>query len=294
MAKKLEEGLLKFGVSIKVENPFITLERQTDFRVKSPSVARILALWKSYRQIIIEVLPPPPKVLPNKAGYFDHLQKIYSDDAYNSLSIEGYDVDEKLIEKVKNNQWNPDEQFEDRQSRDALAARGYFEAFEEVKRSITKIFDGIAPGKVLENDISKWYQSLFAPSVRAGILKPHDVFGYRKHQVYIRGSRHIPLPKEALMDSMEILFMCLKEEPHAGVRAILGHFIFVYIHPYMDGNGRIGRFLMNTMFASGGYPWTIVHMKNRKEYLIALEAASVLNNIKPFVEFIAKEAGIKA
>jgi len=37
---------------------------------------------------------------------------------------------------------------------------------------------------------------------------------------------------------------------------VLGHFIFVYIHPYMDGNGRVGRFLMNAMMASGGYLWT--------------------------------------
>jgi Fic family protein len=45
----------------------------------------------------------------------------------------------------------------------------------------------------------------------------------------------------------------LRAEPDAGVRAVLGHFMFVYIHPYMDGNGRVGRFLMNTMMASGGY-----------------------------------------
>jgi hypothetical protein len=38
----------------------------------------------------------------------------------------------------------------------------------------------------------------------------------------------------------------------AGVRVVLGHFIFVYIHPYMDGNGRMGRFLMNVMLAGGG------------------------------------------
>lgn len=38
--------------------------------------------------------------------------------------------------------------------------------------------------------------------------------------------------------------------PYPGVRAVLGHFFFVYIHPYMDGNGRLGRFLMNALFAS--------------------------------------------
>ena len=51
---------------------------------------------------------------------------------------------------------------------------------------------------------------------------------------------------------METLFECLKNETHPAVRAVLGHYVFVYIHPYMDGNGRLGRFLMNTMFVSGG------------------------------------------
>lgn len=37
---------------------------------------------------------------------------------------------------------------------------------------------------------------------------------------------------------------------------MLGHFVFVYIHPYMDGNGFMGRFLTNLMIAAGGYPWT--------------------------------------
>nr|NGX46768.1 hypothetical protein [Chlamydiota bacterium] len=73
------------------------------------------------------------------------------------------------------------------------------------------------------------------------------------------------------------------------VRAILGHFIFVFIHPYMDGNGRIGRFLMNVMLASGGYPWTVVKVKNRKKYFEALECASVDEDIEPFAKFIASE-----
>jgi len=57
---------------------------------------------------------------------------------------------------------------------------------------------------------------------------------------------------------MPELVALLRAEPDAGVRAVLGHFMFVYIHPYMDGNGRMGRFLMNLMLASGGYPWTVV------------------------------------
>lgn len=77
------------------------------------------------------------------------------------------------------------------------------------------------------------------------------------------------------------------EKPSAAVRAVLGHFCFVFIHPYMDGNGRMGRFLMNTMLASGGYPWTIIRVERGNEYMAALDAASAGGDIGPFADFLA-------
>ncbi len=67
---------------------------------------------------------------------------------------------------------------------------------------------------------------------------------------------------------MPAFFDLLREEPHPAGRVVLGHFIFVYIHPYMDGNGRTsGRFLMNTMMASGGYSWTVIPVTDRNAYV---------------------------
>ena len=86
---------------------------------------------------------------------------------------------------------------------------------------------------------------------------------------------HTPLNPEAVRDAIPALFELIRNEDDAGVRAVLGHFIFVYIHPYMDGNGRIGRFLFNTMLASGGYSWTIIPVEKRDAYMAALERASV-------------------
>ena len=50
----------------------------------------------------------------------------------------------------------------------------------------------------------------------------------------------------------------------------------------------MGRFLMNTMLASGGYPWTVVPVTVRKEYLTSLEQASVHQNIAPFSALLAR------
>jgi Fic family protein len=98
---------------------------------------------------------------------------------------------------------------------------------------------------------------------------------------------HVPLNREAVRDAMPAFFDLLREETEPAVRAVLGHFVFVYIHPYMEGNGRTGRFLMNVMMAAGGYPWTVIPVGDRDAYVEALEKASVGEDIVPFTEFLA-------
>jgi Fic family protein len=90
--------------------------------------------------------------------------------------------------------------------------------------------------------------------VIAGILKPADLAGYRNGPIYIRRSMHVPPSPEAVRDLMPVFFELLAAETEPAVRVVPGHFMFVYIHPYLDGNGRMGRFLMNLMMASGGSP----------------------------------------
>ena len=98
---------------------------------------------------------------------------------------------------------------------------------------------------------------------------------------------HVPPNREAVRDLMPAFFDLLEAEQEASVRTVLGNFILLYIHPYMDGNGRIGRFMMNSMMASGGYPWTIIPVENRADYMAALESASVEQDISPLTRFLA-------
>ena len=89
-----------------------------------------------------------------------------------------------------------------------------------------------------------------------------------------------------MRDAMPAYFDLLEKEPEPSVRAVLGHWLFGYIHPYPDGNGRMARFLMNVMLASGGYPWTVIRIRDRKSYLSALDRASIEMDIHPFANFI--------
>jgi hypothetical protein len=276
------------GFDTRETDPFTTrIAFSGTGRETSPYVNRIQMMWHTMREIIIERFPKAPGIPKDKDAFLKKVGEVYVTDAYHSLSIEGYKVTPELIERVRSGNWRPDIDSNDKQQRDALAARGYWQAYQGVLKSLDKILAGQNPGKVLDAEHGDWYRELFAPSVASGILKPSDLAGYRNGSVYIRCSKHVPLNRDAVRDAMPAFFELLTQETNPAVRVVLGHFIFVYIHPYMDGNGRIGRFLMNAMLASAGYPWTVIPVDDRKQYMEALERASVDLDIAPFTEFIA-------
>jgi hypothetical protein len=253
----------------------------------SPYVNRITLLWQKMREPIIKRFPKAPGLPRKTNAYMKSVADAFVIDAYHSLSIEGYMVTTDLIERIRSGTWNPETNEKDREQKNAMAARGYWQSYQAVERSVRRVLRRDNPGLVADEDHGEWYREMFAPSVTAGLLKLADLSGYRNGQVYIRRSLYVPLNCDALREAMPALFDLLREETEPAVRAVLGHFIFVYIHPYMDGNGRMGRFLLNLMLASGGYPWTVVPVGERKTYMEALESASVGENIVPFSDFLA-------
>jgi Fic family protein len=261
----------------------------------SPHALRVRAMWSVMRDRVLAIFSPEPGHPANAADVIQKINDIYRHDAYNSLSIEGFDVTEGLIERVRSGAWDPIGNERDSETRNALAAKGYADAFKLVVESVSRVFHGEQPGKVAEADLHGWYTALFGPSVRAGIKAAVDLAGYRNAQVYIRGANHFP-PNAARVSGMtEELFALLKEEKSAAVRAVLGHLIFVHIHPFMDGNGRTARFLMNLMFVSGGFPWTIVRAEKprRDRYFAALDKAhTTRTEVEDFARFLREEMSV--
>ena len=274
--------------NVREADPFEESGIALPARAVSPYVNRARIMWEAMRGPIIDAFPKAPGKPNDVKAYLDAIEENYVADAYHSLSIEGYRVSPDLIERVRNGDWNPEFEKKDREHRDALAARGYWQAYQAVRGSVERVLANENPGTVADDDHGNWYRELFAPSVTAGLVRPADLAGYRNGQVFIRRSMHVPPQAEAVRDLMPALFELLEAEDDPAVRVVLGHFVFVYIHPYMDGNGRMGRFLMNTMLAAGGYPWTVLPVQKRAEYMAALEQASVSQNIVPFAGFLGE------
>jgi hypothetical protein len=260
----------------------------TQQNAAAPIVGRVQMLWESMRGTVLEIFPKAPGLPEDKRAYLGFVEEIYKSDAYHSLSIEGYSVSPKLIDRVRQGNWDPEHHEDDKRNRDALAARGYYQAFQLVKGAVGKVIAGKNPGASARTAHKEWYRELFQPCVVAGLIEPGALAGYRNIPVYLRTSRYVPPRWESVREAMPALFDLLEKETEPGVRAVLGHWLFGYIHPYPDGNGRMARFMMNVMLASGGYPWTVIRVRDRNAYLTALDSASIDLDIKPFTDFIGQ------
>lgn len=285
MADEINNFMQRLGHQLREDDPFVEKSPLVDIG-ESPYSVRIRLMWEKMKKQIMSL----GITLQFKSIDIDtviaNMEANYVKDSYHSLSIEGYRVTEGLIEKVRSGNWNPSDNSRDSEQRNTLAARGYYQAFGAVKDSVRKILTGGQPGKIVADDFPTWHFELFQPCITAGIIKASDLAGYRSHQVYIRNSKHTPLNPDALRDAMPTFCDLLSKEENAYVRAILGHFFFVYIHPYMDGNGRTARFIMNTLLVTAGLPWTVIPVERRSSYMVALEKASIDGDISDFAQFI--------
>ena len=288
-ADEILNAMKAAGYEVREEDPFRPDQPITALTASpQPIVGRLQAMWDAMRGHVLESFPDPPGLPADHESYLRAVNDIYQSDAYHSLSIEGYRVSPDLIECVASGNWNPEGSAADRASRDALSAHGYWQAFQRVRRDIAQIIDGAEPADLVRGSHREWYRELFEPCVAVGLIGAPALSGYRNDAVYLRTSRYVPPRWEAVSDAMATVFELLRGEPEPSVKAVLGHWLLGYVHPYPDGNGRIARFLMNAMLASGGYPWTVIRIEDREPYLTALDSASVDQDIGPFARFVAE------
>ncbi len=138
-AEQISKALKSAGIVFEPVNPFAKPEpvfaRGT--RLLSAHAGRIQGLFKTLREPVLEVFRDwPSKSLAQPQSYLDYVEAVYTHDAYNSLSIEGYRVTPELIERIRSGSWNPDGNPKDQQEMAAMAAEGYLEAFRMVEKSL--------------------------------------------------------------------------------------------------------------------------------------------------------------
>ena len=115
---------------------------------------------------------------------------------------------------------------------------------------------------------------------------------YRNIDVYINGSKHTPPSNVIVFEKMQQLMLWYNNEGknyHPIEKAAILHGKFVTIHPFIDGNGRTARLLLNFELMKNNYPPIIIEVEERDKYFDALEAGNVSDDWDLFTEFIKQK-----
>ena len=162
--------------------------------------------------------------------------------------------------------------------REHLEARNHPEAIVYVKILAQK-------GRIIEQD-----DILTVHKILMRGIDDQNAGKYRTGQVRVAGATFMPPSADKIQPMINDLLQTLNQNPDE-LRAIelaaFFHHKLAYIHPFLDGNGRTARLLMNAILMSRGYPFTVLLKVDRPKYLRALSEADN-GNLGPFANFVAR------
>ncbi|MFH1972505.1 MAG: Fic family protein [archaeon] len=193
---------------------------------------------------------------------------------YDSNAIEGNTIDLKETSYILFENKTPSGKSL-REINEVLNHKKAFDYILAYKKDINKEFICEIQKKVVENTLRKDLEN------QIGV--------YRSVQVYIRGADVLPTkPKEVPMEMRTLIrwYNSNKNKLHPLILAGYFHVAFEAIHPFVDGNGRTGRLLLNFILHNKGFPMIDIPNKRKLEYYNCLEEAQKKNNLKKFVKFL--------
>ena len=119
-----------------------------------------------------------------------------------------------------------------------------------------------------------------------GILT--DAGYFRVHPVRIVGARVVPPNYLKVPEKMEMLCEQM-QATHDPIGCVMQHAWFEAIHPFADGNGRLGRLLLNYQLLRAGFPLLIIRSERKNRYYDVLEEAQTGQVYQPLLEFACEE-----
>ena len=115
---------------------------------------------------------------------------------------------------------------------------------------------------------------------------------FRNISVHITGASHATPSPHKVFDEMNVFKDRIRQEfnlMHPVIRAAMVHAEFVRIHPFVDGNGRTARLIMNLELMKAGYPIVIIEVEDKRRYCEALDIGCATSDYSKFIEFIAEK-----
>ena len=161
--------------------------------------------------------------------------------------------------------------------KDHLETIGHAEAY-------NRLFELAKQNFIVEDDV-KCLHKLFYSRINA-----ENAGQYRKNPVIVTGAEvDFPLPSELPKKMQDFIagLPAIRENSNSVEYAAMVHALFVNIHPFIDGNGRVARLLMNLALLQSGYNITVIPPVVRADYIRALQASNH-KNFEPFINFISE------
>ena len=158
---------------------------------------------------------------------------------------------------------------------------------EKVVLLVNNYLDGFLYGVTLatkndiltENDLKDIHEKVVNGFSNGGL--------YRNVDISIKGSNHTPPSFIKVYDRMKKYFDTINSEDlDVYYRIAFSHLQLMKVHPFLDGNGRLARIVLNCMLLHFSLKPIIIHLDEKEHYFNMLEEFKVNKNIDPFIEFI--------
>ena len=279
-ADELMVAWLKEKILFEVGNDDLALRAMiaAEEEIKYQKTERQKSISKGLKKLLIEI-DRKKKMLSEYRDFdsFRIAQALELEYTFESNRIEGNTLTLKETDLVINEGLT----ISGKSMREHLEAINHKEAIDYIKYLIDK------NSEISEREILSIHNLILRG------IDPSNAGKYRTVQVMIKGSEHLPPAPYLVAKQMEDLMLWYhsnKSQLHPIVLAAEMHERLVTIHPFIDGNGRTSRLIMNLVLLKHGY--TIANIKgdseNRMVYYSSLEKAQTKNDKEDFIELVAQ------
>lgn len=252
--KKIEKLKEKFELELKINEKHAYLNKE--------QIKKIEKLKRVYNKKIREL---------DKEEFKKFEESFFTELTYNSNAIEGSSLSLQDTSLVINEGLIP----EGKSLREVYEAKNHAKALEILKKY---------KGEVTEQFILNLH-SIISESILEKFSGR-----YRESKIRIFGG-DVKFPEAnlvpQLMKNLIYWYNKNKRKYHPFEMAVIFSMKFVTIHPFVDGNGRVSRLIMNFLLEKKGYPWIDVYMKQRAKYLRAVRKAND-KKYEDIIEFLIK------
>lgn len=150
-----------------------------------------------------------------------------------------------------------------------------------IKKALDFTLELAHSGAELTEDALKDLHQILMNDVNRGGL-------YRNVDISIKGSNHTPCSHIKVYDRMKKYFDTMKDREPSLETIAYSHLQLAKIHPFLDGNGRCARLVMNYNLLKAGYAPVTIPIERKHEYFACLEAFKVEKDITPFINFLSE------